>query len=576
MSSIVARGFDGPPAGRKVYVNRVLDRYVLRVQPTTVGGVVPPALQIPGDHECVGVRWISEERVAVLFENKGFFWVVDASQGVCVEVVELKSGASAVDAISRKVNGVTHVWVLDSHNRLCEYIFEGDSLVSIRDLKLDAIQEPLARLAFAGDRLLLVSNALYVYNLEEGCIEGSLNLFVDQCACVQVVGDKCLVSARNDRFVNLVDLNDLRVRAIFSLSEPCLYFEYAQMGEKGVLVSLSEKGGLEMVVDPLSETTAGPKRRRQQVRTLQPQYTLALSQGRFDTPTFNGGQLVLSYFENESFYVFDNFNWVDNMDATGEIVVPRLKALTNKLDVKNNDASAFKTYSEKNVVVGTSDNLLDIDENGDGDEDDADQEDFASLTSKLIKPQSATKGNKVQFAVGTLSMNLVQALKTNDSQAFNSLLDKAQDEQVIRNTVARLDIHYVMKLLDKLGELNYKNKFQALDLNVWVKYLLIFHGNYIVGVPHLKSKLTLLTISLKNRAANMEKLLELKARMSITIQRVDALREIQRFEATLTDGAAEDDVEYYEELEDAEDAEDVQDVENGANGPQDVEMAQDL
>lgn len=557
MSSIVAREFDAAPVARKVFVNRVLDHFSLRVQPTAAGGVIPPALQIPADFECTAVKWVSQDLLAVLFANKEDVWIVDANLGTCVQTIKLKNSGACVDAVSNVVNGIANVWFVDSNNRIYHSIIENGELQEIANWKIDSIIEPISKMSILnnGD-LLLVSNSIYLYNLQTREVVKSLNLFVDQCACIQIINNnKCLVSSKNDRFINLIDIEEFKVKSIFSLNEPCIHFQYSAFTDKSILAALNERGDLEIVMDPLNDNSKlnNTKRRRQQVRSVQPQYTLKLSEGRFDTMAFNGREMVLSYFENESFFVFDNYNWVDNLHGEDrDVPIQRLKPLNNKLTVSNDDKASFSTYSEGKVVVGTSDNLLDVQEDNESEDEEEEEEDFGSLTSKLIKPQTSVKGgNKVQFAVGTLSMNLVQALKTSDNQAFNTLLDKAQDEQVIRSTVAKLDIHYVMKLLDKLGELNYRNKFQALDLNVWIKYLLIFHGNYIVGVPHLKSKLTLLTISLKNRANTMEKLLELKGKLSITTERVEALREIERFESAPFTENLDVDVEYYEELEES-------------------------
>ena len=267
------------------------------------------------------------------------------------------------------------------------------------------------------------------------------------------------------------------------------------------------------------------------------------------------------------------------------------------LKLRTQDKASLKNYSEnsQNFTIRTGDNYIDLDpisiqdtdspqENAEDDEDDI-GDDFSTLVTRLDKSTNALndkslkkKRSKVNeqtkfgFQVGTLTTNISQALRNNDSSLFDSIINTATDENVVKSTISQLEQHTVLKILDKLAELVYKNKFKntnegadlglgnsSINLTTWIRYVLVFHGTYLIGSSNgnadLRRRLGLLALSMKKRAGNMNRLLELKGSLSLVATKAAVIREVENLETNGTidnDELVEEDVEYIEDEEDVD------------------------
>lgn len=81
------------------------------------------------------------------------------------------------------------------------------------------------------------------------------------------------------------------------------------------------------------------------------------------------------------------------------------------------------------------------------------------------------------------------------------------------------------------------------------------HGTYLIGAAggngDLRRRLGLLGMSLERRASNMNRLLELKGRLSMVTVKVAVTRELENLGTNGQPEYDEDDVEYIEDEEDA-------------------------
>ncbi|ODQ63529.1 NUC189-domain-containing protein [Nadsonia fulvescens var. elongata DSM 6958] len=115
-----------------------------------------------------------------------------------------------------------------------------------------------------------------------------------------------------------------------------------------------------------------------------------------------------------------------------------------------------------------------------------------------------------------LSAALTQALKTNDDSTLQSLLTKATDDQaIIKTTVQRLESTTAVKLLEKLAEQITATPSKSNQLNLWIKWVMVAHGGYLVSLPHLIKTLTSLHSVLNSRVTILPKLIALQGRLEM-------------------------------------------------------------
>lgn len=561
-TSLLQSSFDpsDPSPSQIAFTNKSLDHTLLKIQPIINVSQTLNPLAIDSTFNTSKLIWLSKNLLVILMENKDEFWIYNVNTGEIIKKINLQGNGKC--GCIGTINSIKYLFLSDGH-RIYKYaISENENIEEIENWTVD-IPEGITQIIFKNEKLILISNSIYLYDLKDKAIIKNLNLFVEMANYVKIFNNLIFVSSNNDRFINLIDLEKFKVISVFVMEENCIKFEFTEWKGSAILVALNVSGNLEIFNDPLNlNQSINKKKRRQTVKSIQTTCVIKLidgeSIGRFDDFVFDNGLLILGYLQNESFFVFDRFDWIAADYSKKIIEIFVIKSNLNKLNVNTSDKASFKTYKEHDVTIRTGENLFDIEDanenEGDDDDDDDDfDDDFASLTSKLGK-SSTKKGGKLQFQIGTLTMNLTQALKNNDTAQFDILLNNTHDENVIRETIYKLDSHYVMKLLDKLAELSYKNKFKNFEgpgVNSWIKFLLIFHGNYIIGLSHLKSKLNLLTLSMNNRAKNLDRFLELRGKIELVTQRIEIMKEIEIMEGGNSDiDAEEEGVEYLEELED--------------------------
>jgi U3 small nucleolar RNA-associated protein 5 len=633
-NSLIASSFLGPqgaaPAG-VAFTSVALDTSILKYQPltsTSSEGISP----LPLDSSSVPdvLVWLDDNHLAVLYSNKPFFDVFNKSdlhKENAHQRVQLNTALTASCTCAVFDDVANFLYVVDTANRVYVYSFDAYAETKIQEINNFVVTDITEQISKIGlyptstdgahsTKLILMSNAVYEFDLEQRMVLRSLNLFVEKTNCFQVCDNEyLLISSDNDRFINVVDLSKFRVAAIFVLNSPVVSFNLQKHKKKSILAAVDQDGFVEIFTEPMQSIHAastnasqgqgdGNKRRRRAgaaVKSIQHTCVLKLYEderysllGRVDTLTFDHDSLIIAYLQNESYFVLDKINWMGTTLNTPELKIAKKKSGINRLKLKTTDKASLSNYVEdfSQVTVRTGDNFVDLDpvvdkepefktdENSEDDEDNGD--DFSTLVTRLDKgtlsgrsvnkKSAANAGSKFSFQVGTLTTNLQQALRNNDSSMFDSIINETKDESVVKSTVAQLEDHFVLKMLDKLAELVYKNKFKntnesaatghgnaSIALTTWIRYVLVFHGTYLVGAADsntdLRRRLGLLGMGMQKRAGNMNKLLELKGRLAMVSVRAAVGREL----ATLAgDGSAlgedddEEDVEYIEEEEDLE------------------------
>ncbi|KAG0686884.1 Small subunit (SSU) processome component, partial [Pichia californica] len=606
-NSLIASEFSGVPVTGIAFTNISLNKPVLKYQPlnnTSSQSVSPLALDSSSQPSTI--LWLDEVYFLVLYNNKPFFELMNSNDisriDQHINLVISSNPASCSSATYDKSNNI--LYLMDTSNRLYTYNFD-----SFADLKLEEssnyviveLNESISKISISpldNNKLLLMSNTLYEFDLQSQQIERSINLFVEKTNCYQIIDSSILISSQNDRFINLIDLLQFKVQTIFVSNSSIIKFELIKYKNKSILAAIDEDGFVEIFKDALNiqnlngneseKLTLNSKRRRRNgnklVTSIQSVCILKLfndlngvkSFNKIDNIIFDHDQITIAYLQNENYFILDNFNWFSNKFDQPEILIQRKKQSIDRLKIRNDDKASLNIYKEDNqVTIRTGENFIDLDPivqeeekvNGEKEIDDEDDEDngddFNTLVSRLEKTtenkinNKKKESNKFQFKVGTLTTNLSQALRNNDTSMFDTIINNTTDENIVRSTISQLEQNFILKILDKLSELLYKNKFKntneaaefgmgnaSISLTTWIRYVLIYHGTYLIsaanGNGELRRRLGLLGMSLEIRSGNMNRLLELKGRLAMVSMKVAVTRELENLD---TNGEADFDEE---------------------------------
>ncbi|KAK9473295.1 Dip2/Utp12 family-domain-containing protein [Dipodascopsis tothii] len=149
---------------------------------------------------------------------------------------------------------------------------------------------------------------------------------------------------------------------------------------------------------------------------------------------------------------------------------------------------------------------------------------------------------------GTLTTILTQALKTHDLPLLETCLSSGSaDETTIKQTIQRLDSRLVVGLLEVLAERIARQPNRAPQLTVWVRWTLVCHGAYLIGLPNLVKLLSSLHTTLSTQANGLQRLLALQGRLEM----LGAQMEMRRMRLEDDEGE-EDEMEEESEGEDIE------------------------
>ncbi|KAK9370792.1 Dip2/Utp12 family-domain-containing protein [Lipomyces kononenkoae] len=155
--------------------------------------------------------------------------------------------------------------------------------------------------------------------------------------------------------------------------------------------------------------------------------------------------------------------------------------------------------------------------------------------------QTSKPGAAPVPTIGSLSTILTQALRTNDQALLESCLSFT-DITVIKQTLIRLDPMLSSTLLERLAERIARTPSRASQLSVWIRWIMVAHGGYLVGLPGLVNTLTNLRSTLSRNAGTLSRLLALQGRLEMLSAQIDMRKEGWKDEEEQVDS----DIEYVE------------------------------
>ena len=118
------------------------------------------------------------------------------------------------------------------------------------------------------------------------------------------------------------------------------------------------------------------------------------------------------------------------------------------------------------------------------------------------------------IASGSLVQMLCQSLQSDDSDLFNRVISISSGK-TIHNTVKYLPINSVLPFINKVMSIIHTTPYRGPNLMKWIKPCLTLHIAYLLTVPDLSNKLGLLYEILDARAANYDKLCQLKGKLDL-------------------------------------------------------------
>ncbi|KAK9241040.1 Dip2/Utp12 family-domain-containing protein [Lipomyces kononenkoae] len=167
------------------------------------------------------------------------------------------------------------------------------------------------------------------------------------------------------------------------------------------------------------------------------------------------------------------------------------------------------------------------------------------LDKDAVVGEPASKPEGAVPTIGSLSTILTQALRTNDQALLESCLSFTE-VTVIKQTLIRLDPMLSATLLERLAERIARTPSRASQLSVWIRWIMVAHGGYLVGLPGLVNTLTNLRSTLARNAGTLSRLLALQGRLEMLSAQIDMRKEGWKEE----DEQVDSDIEYVEGDED--------------------------
>ncbi|KAH9821503.1 hypothetical protein DFH28DRAFT_522032 [Melampsora americana] len=140
--------------------------------------------------------------------------------------------------------------------------------------------------------------------------------------------------------------------------------------------------------------------------------------------------------------------------------------------------------------------------------------------------------SQLRIPVNSLAQTLIQALNSSDHQLLDSCLIQS-NKQLIINTIQRIPTSLVHNLIEHLiiglnkkrghvGEGSVVSSVRRTrTLIEWVRQLLLVHMSYLITIPALVSKLTILHSSLQKRLNLHSKLLSLNGRLELILNQIE-------------------------------------------------------
>lgn len=572
---LVAAAFDATGASLALAVV-ALDVHRVRVQPVNPSPLSKVQLYAL-DHgvQVSSLAWTgpvgAEDQLVAVGTLSGVVQLFLATQGAVVAQLELVHGA----AITGFVHTGTTAWLVDAEGNVTEW----DMVQFVPRRQFSFTQDKAVRVVLVVEynntpHLLLASHSIYLVD-PSSPLEAVVTFpghVLPVHTLLPLAGHPALfaTSAHTDRFVNVYSLEhpkQLPRVLVAPQNVASVLFVHEHLTGHLALSAVTTAGALEVFIDPVgsysevvSANGLARLKRKKNAPTRLPLATVVLHRPLQPDQSLPvtvacgvGALVVVLWLEDASTPYFASVPWNTQgkgfAPIEGQVAVERAKPDLRSavLATNGHDVAAPRRFDDNRAVVQAGDAYGDI--------EGSDEELLALRVLRLAAEetkQAATKPAKRRLAqTGTLTVVLLQALRSNDHTLLESVLG-TRDEETIRKTVARLELQLCVALLNRLAERIAKQLSRQGVLNVWVKWVMVLHGGYLVLLPNLQQTLAQLYLTLKRRLETLPRLMELHSRLAMVETQVEYKRAVYAGTGVELVEADEGVVEYDEEVDDAE------------------------
>ncbi|KAH3676191.1 hypothetical protein WICMUC_002213 [Wickerhamomyces mucosus] len=396
--------------------------------------------------------------------------------------------------------------------------------------------------------LLLASHSISLYDLQTNEVIKTFPGHISPIHSIVPLDNSSyfITAAHGDRFINIYSLDDSFSSVLVTQSD-VLSISY---NEKQV-TAVTEDGIVEVFNDILTKPAQSNNRKKGQ-QSKQSNFKIELKrtnsseQLKIDYAFIDQGFIKLSWLETGDIPYFYKVK-IDDLSQEQTIIFREKPAIQAKdHSLYGQDIAAAKKYNEGNTVVTSGDNLKYL--NNAEEEDIKDGPTLAEKLELLRVDNTLPKKKQGRATTGTLAVVLTQALRSNDHSLLETVLTN-RDEKILKATIERLDTSLAIKLLERLAERISRQTNRQGQLNLWVKWIMVIHGGYLVNIPNLSTLLSSLHSTLVKRANTLNRLLELQGKLDVYYSNLDLDQDDDEFESE--EDSDEEDVEYIEELDDA-------------------------
>lgn len=508
-------------------------------------------------------------RILAVGTNKGAILLYSSAENKVVGVLS-GSHTAPVTSISQLSSQPSRLWSCDFNGTIVEW-----DLVTLSAVRQFKSPEPDTHVVCPVTEVtvLVASTNIYLINVEDPSV--SIQSFAGFAHPVSRIllsnQHSAFIAYSRDRTVNVTSISENRtINLLFAHSN----IEAVSLAEDdSYLAVVTENGIAELFSSPfvagganLKVSTPGKGQRSRfitqsrkadgEIKLVRPGKVKSVL--KVENVFFNRNNVVISWLESGSIPVFDSILF--KTDA-GDLVNPKIELekphqLLNVNNKSTVDPAAVVGYNESTTVISSGKDLHSLDDD-ESDQEETLAERLNALEVEISQDDEGDQSMKLNGVVpktnlkelstpGSFATLLSQALKTNDHALLETCLSSREDS-LIKISIQRLESSLAVKLLERLAEKMARTPVRAGELNIWIKWVMITHGAYLVTVPNLLKTLSSLHSILSERVSTLPKLLALQGRLQLLSSQIEIRREV--IVSADLDQASEDeeDVEYIED-----------------------------
>lgn len=528
-----------------------------------------------------------ENAMVAIGTNKGDILLFSPAQSA---VAFTLSGVHAVPITSLTADSISRskLWSCDNTGRVAEWdLTSQKNISSFVFTKSDVSFVQSVNAPIASNGLLLASNTVYLINSNN-----PLNILKTFPSFLHPTSSLVSSSTNPDIFF-AASHSERNIGVISYSKEKTVGLLVAQSDVKKIVVSqdssavcaVTEDGFVEVFSDPLgsivdnvSNTPKSKSRKSQAIASVSSTTTIKVSRPtstsnklsvKIQNAWFRENHIVITWTEHGSVPVFEQVKWRDEL--TGKAIsqpielIKSVKVLNGNQNSGVVDSAAAGRYQESQTLVKSGADFSKLDEQArhQDDSEDEDEAEGGTLADRLDALEVSDAKRKSEVTENTTSLTskrpmktpesfaivLAQALKTNDHSLLETCLSN-KNEEFIQTSVKRLDSSLAVILLERIAEKVARTPTRTASLTIWIKWVMITHGGYLVTLPNLTKSLASLHSTLANKISMLPRLLALQGRVEMLRAQMKLRREIlatATTKETLEESDVDSEVEYVED-----------------------------